>query len=78
MHLFQHFSQVVSSLLAKERDTRRLQDESAGLNLQAMKNFVAKDLHKIQSLKKTLALHFGAFEMMIDKVMIGKVKLIIH
>ncbi|XP_021956279.1 vacuolar protein sorting-associated protein 33B [Folsomia candida] len=62
-----HFSQVVSSLLAKERDTRRLQDESAGLNLQAMKNFVAKDLHKIQSLKKTLALHFGAFEMMIDK-----------
>jgi hypothetical protein len=61
-----HFSQVVSSLLAKEREIRRMQDESAGLNLQAMKAFVTKDLQRIQALKKTLTLHFGAFESIIQ------------
>jgi len=61
-----HFSQVVSALLAREKEIRRMQDESAGLNLQAMKAFVAKDLHRIQALKKTLTLHFGAFESIIQ------------
>lgn len=57
-----HFSQVVSYLLAQEKDLRRMQDGSAGLSLQQMKKFVSSDLQKIQAMKKMLVLHFSAFE----------------
>lgn len=71
-----HFSQVVGSLLAQEKETRRAQDESAGLSLQAMKNFVAKDLHRIQALKKTLAIHFGAFDAILQDKSINLKRLV--
>lgn len=71
-----HFSQVVSYLLAQEKEARRLQDGSAGLNLQQMKKFVSTDLVKIQALKKMLVLHFGAFEAILHNKKVNLKKLV--
>ncbi|CAL8123350.1 unnamed protein product [Orchesella dallaii] len=71
-----HFSQVVSYLIAQEKETRRLQDGSAGLNLQQMKKFVSTDLQKIQALKKMLVLHFGAFDAILHHKKVNLKKLV--
>lgn len=71
-----HFSQVVSYLLAQEKEARRMQDGSAGLNLQQMKKFVSTDLQKIQALKKVLVLHFGAFEAILHNKKVNLKKLV--